>query len=201
MCGVAAASAGALFVAWGYLHAGGDPYAYGDPYQLYLDSAVAALAVSVPVQFFVGLAGLLVRGVVGRVGLLGGLVAAVGFLLAFAGAAVGVVRGIEGGLGWYDAYVAGRQDTTPFGLLLPWWIEWTTLLFAGLTMLGVAALGDARTGASRALPLAMGASGWAYYLTDSGGSYGAYLAHLVFGVLFGLCWVGLGGGLLWREMR
>jgi hypothetical protein len=96
-----------LFLAWGYLHVRGDPYAYGDPYQPYLDSTVAALAVSVPALFFValtGLAGLLAQGVVGRVGLLVVLVAAVGFVLAFTGAAVGVVRGIEGGLGWYDAY-------------------------------------------------------------------------------------------------
>jgi hypothetical protein len=198
---VAAASAGVLFLAWGYLHAAGDPYAYGDPHQPYLDSAVAALAVSVPALFLVGIAGLLARGVGGRVGLLVGLAAAVGFLLAFAGAAVGVVRGIEGALVWYDAYVAGHQGTTAFGLLLPWWIEWAALLFAGLTMVGVAALGDEGGGPSRALPLAMGASGWAYYLTDSGGAYGAYLAHTFFGVLFGLCWVGLGGVLLWRGRR
>jgi hypothetical protein len=159
-CGVAAASAGALFLAWGYLHAGGDPYAYGDPHQPYLDSAVAALALSVPALFFVGLAGLFARGVVGRVGLSVGLVAAVGFVLAFAGATVGVVRGIEGGLGWHDAYIAGRQNTTAFGLLLPAaWIEWTTLLFAGPTVVGLAALGDARVGPSRALPLVMGVSG------------------------------------------
>jgi hypothetical protein len=49
------------------------------------------------------------------------------------------VRGIEGGLGWYDAYIAGRQNTTAFGLLLPWWIEWTPLVFAELTMVKVAA--------------------------------------------------------------
>jgi hypothetical protein len=200
---VAAALSGVLFLTWGYLHAGGDPYAYGDPHQPYLDSAVVAMAVSVPALFFVGLtglAGLLARDV-GRVSLLIVLVAAVGFVLAFTGAAVGIVRGIEGGLGWYDAYIAGRQNTTAFGLLLPWWIEWTTLLFAGLTTMGLAALGDEGGGPSRALPLAMGASGWAYYLTDSGGSGGAYLAHTFFGVLFGLCWVGLGGVLLWRGRR
>jgi hypothetical protein len=102
-------------------------------------------------------------------------------------------------LGWYDAYVAGRQNTTAFGLLLPAaWIEWTTLLFAGLTIVGIAALGDERAGPSRTLPLMMGASAWAYNLTDSGGSEWAYLAHAFFGVLFGLCWMALGCMLFWQ---
>ena len=192
--GVAAASAGALFLAWGYLDVGGDPYAYGDPYRPFLDSSVAALAVSVPALFCVGLAGL--SGLLARslrpVGLPIALVAAAGLVLAFGGAAVGVVRGIEGGFGWYDAYVVGRQETTAFGLLLPWWIEWTPLLFAGLTMVGVTTSIGGRIGPFRALPLVMGVSGWAYYLTDYGGA-GLRLAHIFFGVLFGLGWVALGG--------
>ena len=185
---------------WGYLHTGD---AYGDPYQPYLDTIIAALAVLVPALFFAGLAGLArLHARVGRhaVLLLAELVATVGFVLAFAGAAVGVVRGIEGALVWYDAYVAGRQNTTAFGLLVPWWIEWTSLLFAGLTIVGVAALGTegaARLRPSRTLPLVMGVSGWAYYLTGLVGTPGAYWAHAFFGVFFGLCWVGLGVLLFW----
>jgi hypothetical protein len=198
-CGVAAALAGVLFVAWGYLHTGGDPYGYGDPYQPYLDSTIAALAVLVPALFLAGVAGLAGLHTFRRgraVLLLVALVASMGFVLSFAGAAVGVVRGIEGALVWYDAYVAGRQNTTAFGLLVPWWIEWTPLLFAGLTMVGVAALGTegrAPSRPSRALPLVTGLSGWAYYFTDSGGAPGAYFVHAIVGVVFGMCWVGLGG--------
>jgi hypothetical protein len=200
---VAAALAGVLFLTWGYLHTGGAYQAYGDPYQPYLDTIIAALAVLVPALFFAGLAGLArLHARVGRhaVLLLVALVATVGFVLAFCGAAVGVMRGIEGALVWYDAYVAGRQNTTAFGLLVPWWIEWTSLLFAGLTMVGVAALvtdEGARLRPSRALPLVMGVSGWAYYLTDLVGTPGEYWAHALFGVFFGLCWVGLGVLLFW----
>lgn len=207
-CGVAAASAGVLFVAWGYLHAGGHPggdrYAHGDPYQAYLALIVAVLAVSVPALFFVGLmglAGLHARGA-GRVGLLTELVATTGFGLALTGAAVGVVRGIEGALVWHDVYVVGRQDIQAFGLLMPWPIEWAPLLFSGLTIVGVtASLSGEGDGLSRTLPLVIGASGWAHYLTESGGADGMRLVHTFFGVLFGLGWLALGGVLFRRERR
>ena len=201
VCGGAASSAGVLFLAWGYLHTG-DPYVYGDPYRPYLDSAVAALAVLVPTLFLVGLtglAGLLAKGMVGQRRILAAPVAAVGFALAFAGAAVGVVRGIEGGLGWYDAYFLGRQNTTAFGLFVPWWIEWTSVFLAGLTVVGVAALSVDGPKAPRALPLVMGVAGWAYYLTGSGGPDAVYLSHVFFGLSFGLCWVALGSALFRRE--
>src|ERR671916_666359 len=74
----AAASAGVLFLVWGYVDREGAPW--------YLDLAVLVLGIVVPVLFLVGLAGTLLRlWAQGRAQ--AGWLGPVGFLISFAGAA------------------------------------------------------------------------------------------------------------------
>jgi len=185
-CGVAAVLAGALFAGWGYVHG-------RLASSLYLDAATAALSIGVPTLFLVGLAGLHTRyeGTVSRLG-------ETGFILGFVGSAVGSVRGVENLIGWYDAHVLGYTNSTAKGLLLHPWIDWTTLLFAGLSLVGIATARTKTLGALRAWPLATGAFGWAYLFTDSGGAAEMRLGHVAFGLLFSLSWVTL-GGVLWHQ--
>jgi hypothetical protein len=185
-CGVGAISAGTLFAAWGYVDGGFAPSAY-------LDAALAALAFVVPTLFVVGLAGLYAR-CARSVSWLG----EVGFVLGFVGSAAGAMRGFEDLIDWYDAHLLGYTNSTASGLLLNPWIDWLPLLFVGLSLVGIVTVRTETLGAVRALPLAMGAFGWAYLFTDSGGAVETRLGHVVFGVLFSLSWVAL-GGMLWDQ--
>lgn len=172
--GLGALLAGALFATWGYVHGEEDT-----PW--YFDAAANALGFVVPLLFVAGLTGLLVE-FEGRRGRLG----KVGFVLGFAGAGWGVAHGVVDLEPWYE-YFVGRS--------------WLPPLFAGLTLIGVAAIRTKRTRAPRnwgALPLAAGAFGWAYYLTDSGGIFEMRPGHVVFGMLFSLSWMAL-GGMLWSS--
>ena len=65
-------------------------------------------------------------------------------------------------------------------------------------MVGIANVWTKTLGILRALPLAMAALGWAFYVTDTGGVVEVRLNHIGFGVLFSLSWVLL-GGVLWRQ--
>lgn len=78
----------------------------------------AALSVFVAALFLLGFVGLPIR-CEARMSIL----AQARFDLGFLGSWVGVVRGLENVFGWYDAYVLGYENSTSFGLLLPWWIE------------------------------------------------------------------------------
>jgi hypothetical protein len=166
-----------FFVAWGYIDT---PGVSGG-----LRVGVGVLSLVVPALFLAGVAGIALVGG-GRVGWLGWT----GMGLALGGTVLGVVAGIFGGdllwayfsrRGW-PAYLSG----------------WMVPLLAGLTILG---FGGARRrplrGAS-AVALAMGASGWAYFLTDSWAVFEARVPHVGFGLLFSLGWVVLG---IWQWTR
>jgi hypothetical protein len=187
-CGLGAILAGALFAAWGYIHGEFVPSAY-------LEAATVTLAIVVPTLFLVGLAGLYTQ-CNKRVSWLG----KVGFVLGLIGSAVGSVRGLEELIGWYGAHVLGYTNATARGLLLNPWIDWLPLLFVGLSLVGIATIRTKTLGALRVLPLAMGAFGWAYLFTDSGGAVETRLGHVAFAVLFSLSWVALGSMLWVRKM-
>src|ERR687894_2574454 len=101
--GWAAASSGALFLVWGYIHREDTPS--------YLEPVVLVLSIIVPLLFVVGLAGTYAKCRI-RVGLL----AVIGFVVGFAGAGSLSVRGIVKGLYGYEplgeriwAYVAAQE--------------------------------------------------------------------------------------------
>ncbi len=185
-CGVGAILAGALFAAWGYIHGGLISSAY-------LKAATVVLAIVVPTLFLGGLAGLytLCNGRVSRLG-------EAGFVLSLVGSAVGSVRGLEDLIGWYDAHVLEYTNSTARGFLLHPWIDWLPLLFVGLSLVGIATIRTKTLGALRTLPLAMGALGWAYLVTDSGGAVETRPGHVAFAVLFSLSWAAL-GSILWDQ--
>jgi hypothetical protein len=176
--------AGVLFATWGYLDGDG---------AFSVNSAKIALSVLVPALFLLGVAGLHARceGLVGPLGY-------IGFAITFIGSAAGLVHGLESMISWYEAYVMGYAHATASGQLLPFLYGWLAWLFVGLSVVGITALRTKTLGVLRALPLAMGALGWAYYFTDSGGVVETHLSHIGFGVLFSLSWVVL-GGVLWRQ--
>jgi hypothetical protein len=185
-CGVAAILAGTLFAAWGYVDGGFAPSAC-------LNAALSALAFVVPTLFLVGLVGFHAW-CAERVNWLG----EVGFVLGFIGSAAGAARGLEGLIGWYDTHVLGYTNFTAKGLLLIPWIDWIPLLFAGLSLVGIATIRTKYWGALGTLPLAMGAFGWAYFFTDFGGVVETRLGHVVSGILFSLSWAALGFVLCYR---
>ena len=190
ICGIAASVAGLLLLSWGYLHTG-PAYVYWGSGHPYLDAMTAALSLVVPLLFFVGLTGIHIW-CEGRVDRL----AESGFVLGMIGSAVGAIRGVENAIGWYDAYVTGYENSTAFGWLVPSWIDWAPILYAGLTVSGIAAVGTKALGILRYLPPTVAAIGWVYYFTDEFGAGGMRLVHIGAGALFGLGWVALGAGLV-----
>jgi hypothetical protein len=199
--GWAAASAGVLFLVWGYVDREGAPW--------YMDLAVLVLGIVVPVLFLVGLAGICIRvyakGTT-RVGWLG----SVGFLIGFAGAAGGVTTGVTNAPVLYR-YLGERTGATPPGaqeecglcllaklyLLVNSPLTW---LFVGLSVVGLTTV---RREASRnwgLLVLAIAFSGWVYQLTDDKtGIVDIRSVHVLFGMLFGLSWMVLGYALWWSK--
>jgi len=170
-----------LFLAWGYLHR--DPVAVflaktGAPLYLRL------LAFAVPVLFLTALIGLFVRLARGM-GALGGA----GFVLAFCGLGLGAVQGaVKTGplIGPMNAYLL--ESGVPEQLL-----GWLPPLLAGLVLIGTATVRTGALGRWSGLPLVAGLCGWIYQLTDL--IAGLRVVHVAFGVLFGLCWMGLGRAL------
>ncbi|CAN5874392.1 hypothetical protein BH18ACT11_BH18ACT11_00840 [soil metagenome] len=79
---------------------------------------------------------------------------------------------------------------------LVWWLQ---VFLAGLPLVGIAAVGARTLRGLGILLLAMGAFGWAYYITDSGANLEARSAHVVLGALFSLGWIVLGLALLKRK--
>ena len=188
--GWAAASSGALFLVWGYIHREDTPS--------YLEPVVLVLSVFVPLLFVVGLAGTYAKCRI-RVGLL----AVIGFVVGFAGAGSLSVVGIVKGLYGYEplgeriwAYVAAQEGcgyclVPKLAMVLSSSLTW---LVVGLSMVGLTSFRKAPTRHWGFLLLAMALFGWGYQLTEDGiGPYDVVRPiHVAFGILFGLNWMLLG---------
>ena len=90
--------------------------------------------------------------------------------------------------GFYDYFFERGWPTLP--------LDWLFWLFAGLTLIGVAAVSTKALRGYGAVLLAMASCSWVYIFTDSAHILGARSLHNVFGTLFSLSWVVLGCKLL-----
>ncbi len=103
------------------------------------------------------------------------------------------------GVGWGLVGASGRQEAVWVYFAQRGWphylAHWLLFVLVGLALVGIAV---ARSGPPRggALVLAMGMFGLVYYATDSGAILETRPVHVGFGLLFSLCWVALGLGLL-----
>jgi hypothetical protein len=176
---------GLLFMVWGYVDRPALP--------AYLEVAVDLLSLGVPTLFSVGLVGFYARGE-GQLGRLGEAGLVLGFNGSVLDALVGLgsVHGL-GALGGLAGIAPPWHGHTFLRLCRSLWIP---TLLAGLTLAGIATVGQRRSGGLGALPLAMGAFGWAYHFTDLGAIFEARSVHVGFGLLFALGWAGLGFFLL-----
>ena len=180
---------GTLLVTWGYLH-GNIALSSSGPI------VAAAMAFLVDTLLLVGLVGLCAWWWEGRASLLG----AVGFVVGFAGAALGVTHGIH-------ALISASGMAEPD----PWYVyvraatglpakvfRWFPMLPIGMATVGIGSVRTGALGGWGLLPLAMGLFGGAYLLTDSGAVLGIGYAHVMFGVVYSLGWIVL-GCLLWTK--
>jgi hypothetical protein len=174
---------GTLFVAWGYLH-GTIALSSSCPI------AAAAMAFLIVTLLLVGLVGLCAWWWEGPKGLLG----AVGFVVGFAGAAMSVTHDIHALISasgmaepapWYVYVRAATGLPAKVFRLLP-------MLPVGSATVGIGSIRAAALEGWGFLPLVMGLFGWAYQLTDSDGVFRMGYAHVVFGVVYSLSWIGLG---------
>lgn len=183
--GIGAILAGVLFAAWGYLDQNNAP--------LYFDVMAYMLAAIVPTLFVVGLATLLAR-YAGRATRL----AQTGIVVGLIGSVLGTVRNFED-VAWHLWHT---YDPTRgyLALLFHVWVPavWIPMLFTGLVLGGIGAVGERRMRRLGSLLLAMGTCGWVYYFTDSGSTFEARSVHVGFGLLFSLGWAVL-GLMLWRN--
>ncbi len=76
-------------------------------------------------------------------------------------------------------------------------LGWLPPLLAGLVLVGIATVRSGALGRWSTLPLMAGLCGWVYQLTDLSAELRA--VHVTFGVLFGMCWMGLGWALSARR--
>ncbi len=154
------------------------------------------MAFLVDTLLLVGLVGLCAWWWEGRASLLG----AVGFVVGFAGAALGVTHGIH-------ALISASGMAEPD----PWYVyvraatglpakvfRWFPMLPIGMATVGIGSIRAGALGGWGFLPLVMGLLGGAYQLTDSGGVLRMGYAHVVFGVGYSLGWIVL-GCLLWPK--
>ena len=174
-CGVGSIASGILFVVWGYIDKSHIPP--------HLHTVETMLSIVVPALFLVGLAGLSVL-----CKKRGGLFIWAGLILALFGPVWGVMESIAD---FETLYVFFAHLRLP-----PYLIGWLLPLLTGLTLVGIATVETRTLNSLGTLPLAMGVFGWIYYLTDSGALLEARSVHVGFGLMFGLCWVALGGALL-----
>jgi hypothetical protein len=169
---------GVLFLAWGYLHRKPDAvFLARTETPLYL----RLLAFAVPVLFLTALIGLRVRLAAWM-----GTLERVGFVLAFSGSGLGAAQGaLNTGplIGPLNAYLL--QTGVPYQLL-----GWLPPLLAGLVLVGTATVRTGALGRWSILPLVTGLCGWIYQLTDLSAELRA--VHVAYGVLFAMCWMGLG---------
>ena len=172
-CGASAVLGGALFVAWGYLDA---PGLSGGTALV-----VRSLSFVVPGLFLAGVtgAGIAARGDRGAPGI--GALGGVGIALPLGGSVMGVVDGVADG-------DPAREYLTGTGW--PAYLSvWLVPLLFGLTIVGAAAVPRRPLRGLGVAALAMGSSGWCYYLTDPGAVLEARAVHVGSGLLFGLAWV------------
>jgi hypothetical protein len=167
---------------WGYLH--GNIALSSDPL------LAPAMDLLIDTLLLVGVVGLCAWWWEGRTGRLG----AVGFVFAFAGAALSVAHGIH-------AFVtaSGIAEPAPWYVLvravlgLPAYVfRWLPLLPVGMVAIGIDSIRLGALGGWGILPLAMGLLGGAYHLTDSGGALGTGFGHVLFGAGYSIGWVFVG---------
>jgi hypothetical protein len=175
-CGIAAIAAGVLHAAWGYLHT--------DTRDLYLMRADTSLllrliAIAVPLLFFIVLTGIYAQ-IARHTRLLG----RIGFLIAFWGCGIGLVQGLVENTLLHRFFI---ERGWPGQLL-----RWLPLLLVGLVLIGMGAAKVRALGRWSTLLLVTALSGWTYYLTDTGFWSEIRSVHVVFGLLFSLCWIALG---------
>jgi hypothetical protein len=153
---------------------------------------VSALSVTTPSLFLVSLVGLRSRVLLGTRGSAArSLTTEAGFLLGCLGTVLGIVNVNALGLGPLLHLTWARE----------WWLA---LLFAGLVLMGIAALPKQQTRLLGALVLASGVIGWASSLTDSafpGVLEPARRAHVGFAAAFCVSAILWGGVLLLRSRR
>jgi hypothetical protein len=174
-CGVAGVLGGVLFLAWGYV----DRTSLPDTLRV----VVNVLSFFVPALFLAAVVGLpaVCRS---RLGVLGWT----GMAFALYGSGWGAVAAI---LGSESVWVYFAQRGWPHFLA-----DYLVFLLTGLTLLGIAPVRRKPSRGTGALALAMGASGWGYYLTDTRAVLEVRPLHVGLGLLFGLGWVALGVRLL-----
>jgi hypothetical protein len=184
---VAALLGGTLVLTWGYLH-GNMALSSSGP------MVAAAMGFLVDTLLLMGLVGLCAWWWEGPRSLLG----AIGFVVVFAGTALGVAHGIH-------ALISASGFAEP----APWYVyeraatgipakvfRWVPVLPIGMVAVG---LGSARSGALGGwglLPLVTGLFGGAYLLTTSGVVLGIGYVHVTCGVVYSLGWIVM-GCLLW----
>ena len=180
---------GTLLLTWGYLH-GNIALSSSGPI------VAAAMDLLVSTLLLVGLVGLCAWWWEGPKGLLG----AMGFVLGFAGAALGVAHGIH-------AFVSasGLAELAPWHVYeraatgLPTKVlRWFPVLPIGMATVGIGSVRTGALGGWGLVPLVMGLFGGAYLITDSGVVPEIDHAHVTFGVVYGLGWIVL-GCLLWTK--
>jgi hypothetical protein len=188
--GWAAASSGVLFLIFGYIHREDTPS--------YLEPVVLVLSIVVPLLFLVGLAG-----TYARCRIPAGLLAVMGFVVAFAGAGsisvVGIVMRLYGynplseSIWWvyFEAQEGCGYCLQPkLAMVLSSSLTW---LVVGLSIVGLTLFRKATIRHWGFLLLAMALFGWGYQLTDDEiGLVDARPIHVAFGILFSLNWMVLG---------
>jgi len=180
-CGAASVLGSMLFVAWGYID---KPNISAN-----LRMVTYVLASTVPTLFLVGMVGIVVL-CGGQFGVLGWT----GTALACYGSGLAAIANVV------------RVAPLLYGYFLeqgwpPSLIEWLAVMDTGLILVGLAILRTRRLRVLGAIAFVIGATGWAYDLTDSAGvalQVAPRFVHVGFGLLFSLGWVVL-GLVLWRR--
>lgn len=162
---------------------------------VHLRAVVSVLSFTVPTLFLLGLTGLYVwrEGRVDRLG-------EAGLIVALVGAGLGVVHGLSSVTSLASSIVRNSWPPRYGGFHYVLHDVWLPIMLAGLTLVGLASVGQGRLRRAGALALAMGASGWLYFLTDSGAMLKTRVLHVGFGLLFSVGWIALGLA-LWARSR
>ena len=100
---------------------------------------------------------------------------------------------MRGRAGWDAVRDVGLPSRQRSALLLwPHSRGQLPMLPIGMSTVSIGSTRVGALGGCGLLPLFMGLLGWAYQLTDSGGVFRMGHAHVVFGVVYSLCWIVLG---------
>ena len=180
---------GPLFASWGYVHRESAPP--------HFDALANALSIIVPLLFSMGLAGFCAwrsRRAERICGEVGSVLALAGSILALAGCGLGFLYNLAVVLSVTDT--AERYGYAASQGWPPQLLDWFPWLLLGLTLIGMAYVRTEPLRGWRFLPLSMGTFGWVYFFSDFGSTNQMRTAHILFGLLFSLCWVLL-GYLIW----